>query len=418
MLSNPGLMMLLYSPPMIRAGVGLESLVSSRGRTRGGAAGTPAASGRAAVERACERALERSGGADSAILFATPGADLGIGEILDVAISALGTDVVVGATAHGVMGGGQEIEGEPAIAVLAQTGIEARPFLISGLQSDDTGTGEEIAAHIDGPPRDGDLVILLPDPRVLQPSPLLAGIREALGPACVVGAGAGDPFADEPLQWCGRRVESGALAGVVLRATKPAQVGVTQACRPVTELLTATRTQGNWVLELDGRPALDVYREVARAPLAEDLRRAAAFLLVALPRREADPLQPGGYLVRNVAGFDTERRAFAIPEIVRNGRQIALATREPEAARDDLKAMLAGVSNGVSALGLYFNCCARGAGFFGVPGLEAAYLENALGDTPVLGMFGSCEIGPIGAASVASETELLTYTGVLALLED
>ncbi len=45
-------------------------------------------------------------------------------------------------------------------------------------------------------------------------------------------------------------------------------------------------------------------------------------------------------------------------------------------------------------------------------GLEAAYLESAFGSAPLAGMFGSCEIGPIGG-----RTELLTYTGVLALLD-
>jgi small ligand-binding sensory domain FIST len=78
--------------------------------------------------------------------------------------------------------------------------------------------------------------------------------------------------------------------------------------------------------------------------------------------------------------------------------------------------MLSGLSGGSPGLGLYFNCCARGAGFFGVAGLEAAYLENALGPLPIVGMFGSCEIGPIGAPD-NGVTELLTYTGVLALLD-
>ena len=52
-----------------------------------------------------------------------------------------------------------------------------------------------------------------------------------------------------------------------------------------------------------------------------------------------------------------------------------------------------------------------GAGFFGVPGLEAAYLERAFATAPLAGLFGSCEIGPIGPSP-----ELLTYTGVLALV--
>jgi small ligand-binding sensory domain FIST len=199
---------------------------------------------------------------------------------------------------------------------------------------------------------------------------------------------------------------------MVLRATRPPRIGVTQACRPTTELLRVTRTQGHWILGLDGRPALDVYREVARGPLAEDLRRAAAFLLVAIPRDEADPLRPGGYVVRHVVGFAEDARAFATPDVVKPGDQIALATREPEAAREDLKAMLEHLGAAAPGLGLYFDCCARGSEFFGVPGLEAAYLDRAFGAAPLVGMFGSCEIGPIGASS-----ELLTYTGVLALID-
>jgi small ligand-binding sensory domain FIST len=188
---------------------------------------------------------------------------------------------------------------------------------------------------------------------------------------------------------------------------------VTQACRPVTAPLTVTRAQGHWVLELDGRPALDVYREVARGPLAEDLRRAAAFLLVALPAApQSDLLEPGSYLVRHVIGFQPEANAFAIPVPSKPGDRLALAMREPESAREDLKAMLEQLGGASPAFGLYFDCCARGAGFFGVPGLEAAYLESAFGSAPIAGMFGSCEIGPVGGAS-----ELLTYTGVLALLD-
>jgi small ligand-binding sensory domain FIST len=155
-----------------------------------------------------------------------------------------------------------------------------------------------------------------------------------------------------------------------------------------------------------------VFREVARGPLADDLRRAAAFLLVAIPRDEAAPLRPGGYVVRHVVGFSEERNAFAIPDTVMPGDRIALATREPEAARDDLKLMLEQVGETPPALGLYFNCCARGSGFFGVSGLETAYLDRAFGAAPLAGMFGSCEIGPIGGSA-----ELLTYTGVLALID-
>jgi len=153
-----------------------------------------------------------------------------------------------------------------------------------------------------------------------------------------------------------------------------------------------------------------VFCEVAREPLARDLRRAAAFVLVALPE-PGDPeasLRGGDYRVRNVAGF--AEGGLAVPEPVATGERIAFVLREPHGARDDLKRMLAGLAGADGDFALYLDCCARGAALFDVPGLEAAYLAEALGARATVGMMGAYEIGP-----VRGRTELLTYTGVLAL---
>ncbi len=365
-----------------------------------------------AAEEAAAAALSGVGSAAVALLFATPGYADEMPRVLEAASATLGTEHIVGATAHGVIGAGDEIEGGHGLVIAALGGLEAEPFLITDPGRDAPLVGDELLARLAGAPRSEDLVVLLPDPRSVPLLSVLDDVRERLAPSVVVGAGAADPVLDRPLQWCAGEIESGALAGVVLRAETPPRIGVTQACRPVTELMTVTRSRGHWILELDGRPALEVYREAARGPLAEDLRRAAGFVLAALPVDAQAPLEPGGYLVRNVAGFAVAEQALAIPESVAQGDTIAFVLRDPESARGDLKAMLDRMGGGAPAAGLYFDCCARGESFFGVSGLEAGYLSQALGSTPVAGMFGSCEIGPVGG-----RTELLTYTGVLALID-
>ena len=365
-----------------------------------------------AAREAAAQARAAAGSADAALLFAGPAHRGAARKLLAAASAELGTTRIAGGLAHGVIGPGQELEGGAGVSVLAVHGLDAEPLWVPELADREDVAAEEIAVRLPGGARASDLVVLIPDPRALHPDELFARVRDAVGTAGVVGAGAGDPISDAPLVWCGKEIAEGGLSGLVLRGARARRVGVTQACRPVTELLTATRTQGPWILELDGRPALEVYREAARAPLADDLRRAAAFVLAALPRDPAAPLAPGGYLVRNIAGFAPDANAFAIPVPVEKGDRIALVHREPETARADLKAMLAGLGAEPPGLALYFDCCARGAGFFGVPGLESAYLEQSLGGSPLAGMFGSCEIGPI-----ADRTELLTYTGVLALLD-
>lgn len=367
---------------------------------------------RLAAEEAVAAALAGGVRADGALLLATPDYGAGMGALLDAAATALGTQTLVGAQVHGVLGAGRELEGSRGLAVLAIEGLELQGFLLDAGPGDEATAVEEIAARLGGAARAEDLVVLLPDPRSVHLQALLAGAQQLLAPAQIVGAGAAALDASAPLQWCGRELATGAVAGLVLRGARAPRVGVTQACRPASALMTVTRTQGHWILELDGRPALDVYREVARGPLAEDLRRAAAFVLAALPRNPSDPLAPGGYLVRNLAGFALEERALAIPEAIAVGDRIAFVQREPATAREDLKAMLAQLRAPQPAFGIYFDCCARGAAFFGVAGLEAAYLEESFGSAPMVGLFGSCEIGP-----VAGRTELLTYTGVLALVD-
>jgi len=382
---------------MISAGVGISS------EAQGGKAADAAAG--AALSAA---GLER---AEAALVFATAGYGNSLPTMVEAAVAALGTEAVVGATAHGVVCGGREEE-EQGVGVLALGGVEAHALLVPELRRNAATAGAEIVHAVGRPLDERDLVLLLPDAAGADLAGLVAGVRAAVAPAVIVGAGAAKPLAAPSLQWCGRELAAGALAGLVLRGDAPPRIGVTQSCRPVSDLMTVTRAEGNWILELDGRPALDVYREVARGPLAADLRRAAAFVLVALPKDATDPLRPGGYLVRHAVGFAEARRAFALPEAVVRGGNIAFVLRDASAAREDMKSMLASLGDRPPAFGIYLDCCARGVSLFGIPGLEAAYLEGALAPRPILGMLGSCEIGPIGGTA-----ELLTYTGVLALID-
>lgn len=381
---------------------------------RAGTGYSTARYGSTAALEAAQSAME-SGGlsrVDAALVFATPHHVDELSKLLRMAGSALGTEAFIGGTSAGVFARGTEHEGGPAVAVLALEGLEARTFLFPDLRDEAALAGEEIAARLGGEATECDLALLIVDPYALDEQALLSGLHRELGAAKIAGAGAADAGSMSPTQWCGERAATGALAGLVLRTPSPARIGVTQSCRPVTELLTVTRVEGNWVLELDGRPALDLFAEVARGPLAADLQRAGSFVFVALPRNDEESLKRGSYMIRNVAGFSKESRAFALAQPLRRGDRVALALREPGGARQDLKQMLDGLGPQRPAAGIYFDCCARGAGFFGVDGLESAYLDSAFRGVPIAGMLGACEIGPLGG-----RTELLTYTGVLALLD-
>ncbi len=89
--------------------------------------------------------------------------------------------------------------------------------------------------------------------------------------------------------------------------------------------------------------------------------------------------------------------------------------RDGQRAREDLGQMLERqlqrLAGRKPAFGFYFNCCARGNSLYGVPGIDTAYIRQALGDFPLIGFFGGFELAPLGRAN-----HLFAYTGVLALI--
>jgi small ligand-binding sensory domain FIST len=381
------------------------------GPLRAGAAAAADSDPRAAARRAAREARDAlDGAAQAGLVFATPEHADASPELLADVAGILGTHNLAGACVHGLVMPGLSSETGPAVGVAALGGIEARAFLLDDLAGNEQHAGEEIAALLPGGPSERDLVVTLPDPDVLGGGAFLEGLRRALGPASVVGVGAVEAAGGAALVWAGEAVAAGAVAGLVLRADSPPRVGVAQSCLPASDLLCVTRARGHWILELDGRPALEVFREVAREPLAVDLRRAARFVMAALPGDGR--LEDGSYAVRNIVGFDAEEQAFAVADRLAVGDSLALAVREPEAARADLKRVVAALAEPGPALALYFDCLARGSALFGHDGLEAGYLAAGLDPAPVLGVMGSLEIGP-----VAGRPELLTYTGVLAVLD-
>ena len=157
-------------------------------------------------------------------------------------------------------------------------------------------------------------------------------------------------------------------------------------------------------------------REIVPGPLMEDVRRAVTSVFIGIP---ADPkaatLQPGRYVVRNIVGVDPSDGRMAISHFSGEGQRINLVLREPVAAREDLKRMLAEQAElwagGRPAFGLYFNCLARGQALYGMPDIDHAYVRQCFGDLPVIGFFSGVEIAPIDGLPFVHQ-----YSGVLLLV--
>jgi small ligand-binding sensory domain FIST len=141
-------------------------------------------------------------------------------------------------------------------------------------------------------------------------------------------------------------------------------------------------------------------------------------LFVGLPAdRQENSVAPGKYLVRNIIGLDPEKGIVGVAEGVSEGEALIFTMRDGQRAREDLNQMLRRQAEKLQGrkpgFGMYFNCCARGGSLYGIPGIDSAYIRQALGDFPLIGMFGGYELAPLGRAN-----HLFAYTGVLALIAE
>ena len=220
------------------------------------------------------------------------------------------------------------------------------------------------------------------------------------------------------------RLTEGGVSGVLFGDDIRTVTGLSQGCTPVGGIHTVTRSEENILVELDGRPALDVFREDIGEVLSRNLERVSGYIHAALPISGDDPLEDGAgasggeasgnsgdYLVRNIVGIDPDNRLVAIGERISAGDRVMFVRRDGAAAAEDLDRMLADVIGRAGTrpkAALYYSCVARGPNLFGGGSEEMKAVQAVLGDdVPVVGFFANGEI---------SKNRLYSYTGVLTLI--
>jgi small ligand-binding sensory domain FIST len=217
-------------------------------------------------------------------------------------------------------------------------------------------------------------------------------------------------FADEVLP--------GGLSGVAFGPQATVFSRVTQGCQPVGPLRTVTRAQGNYLVTLDEKRALDcVFEDIGLSPdvadeaLRQELAQTLAGLVATGEDASARPGQFGTNTeVRHIVGVGRKGGLLMIAEQLADGMRLAFCKRNAEAAKHDLLRIVEEVRAQAEAAGgmrgaLYISCSGRGGPHFGEPNAEFRMVHQALGgETPLIGFFAGGEI---------ARHHLYGYTGVL-----
>jgi len=208
------------------------------------------------------------------------------------------------------------------------------------------------------------------------------------------------------LQFLADGPSAGAVSGVAFSDAIVVATRLTQGCSPIRAAHEVTGAQNNIVLELDGRPALDVLREDVGLDEHEDLSRLGGQIFVGLSVVGSDIAE---YVVRNLIGIDPGNRLIAIGDLARKGQRLQFFRRDHETACADMARMLDSIREGLYTPprgALYYSCLGRGGALLGGESEELRMIQAALGDVPLAGFFGNGEI---------SHNRLYGYTGVLTL---
>ncbi len=199
---------------------------------------------------------------------------------------------------------------------------------------------------------------------------------------------------------------SGGVSGVLFSSDVQVATGHTQGCTPISQKHVITHSERNIIVELDERPALEVFRQDIGEVLAKDLNRIAGYIFVGLPVPNSDT---GDYMVRNIVGIDLNQKLIAVGEYLQQGSEVMFCRRDGNSAQEDMLRMLADIKRRIpmSVKGaVYYSCLGRGRYQFGENSEELQLISEELGNIPLVGFFANGEI---------FNNRLYGYTGVLSV---
>ena len=342
---------------------------------------------------------------DLAVLFASAEYEAGLSEMIAQAQRALKARVLIGCSGQGIIGPAKEVEGEPALAIMALSLPEAvlTPMHLTQGDLEACESAEDIRRLAEVPQGEARAWFLFADPFSIDAERLLDALSGAYpGTPLMGGMASGNPQVRRThLFLNGQVFEEGAVA-LALGGPLSIRSIVSQGCNPIGRPWTITGAEGQIIQSIGGRPALDVLLETLRGLPSDLQERAQSNLLVGLAMDEyRDDFGRGDFLIRNLLSADRESGAIAVSALPREGQTIQFQLRDAAAADEDLRLLLeaekATLQGEESLAALLWSCNGRGQGLFGSPDHDAKAIADILGPIPLAGFFCNGEIGPVGS---------------------
>jgi small ligand-binding sensory domain FIST len=309
--------------------------------------------------------------------------------------------LTIGCSAEGVIGGGQEHERVPGVAVMLASlpGVRIKPFHISVEQMQGAISPEAWRERVGVDLECSANFIFLGDPFTVPISPVLRAFDAAYpGRPLLGGMASGCERPQQSALLIGDQVFREGCGGIALSGPLRVYAVVSQGCRPIGHPLVITQGEKNIIRTLGGHPALQQLRDIVDDLSDRDAALAKQALFIGRAITEyKETFTRGDFLVRHLMGYDPESGAIAVGDEIRVGATVQFQIRDADSADEDLRQMLAGYCGEQAPAGiLMFSCNGRGTRMWPEPNHDVSTAREVCGDVPVAGFFAAGEIGPVG----------------------
>ena len=360
--------------------------------------------------------------ADLAIIFISSHHSSDYEEVSKKIKNAINCDKVIGCSASGVIGEGQEFEYLPGISIIVASlpNVTITPFHFyqDELPSPDEGpkSWEKIVGNVG---EDPETIVLFPDPFSIRTEYVLDGLDFAFPRSKTIGAlASGGNKPGENAMFVNEKTYYKGSCGLLITGNFELDILVAQSCRPIGEPMIVTQSSNNVIHELDGELPIVAIKNIYDKASEEDKENMNNALQIGmLMDRLSNNREKIQYMIRNISSIDKDTGSIMIGESITDGQIIQFHLRDSSVAQEELKKMLSEYHQEKSKTiksTLMFSSVGRGKYLLGKSHHDINLYKNVIDyNSPVTGFFSNGEISPIG-----DRTFLHGYTSSFAIFKE
>jgi hypothetical protein len=370
-----------------------------------------------AGREAAEQALEKAGVAkpDFVFMFGSIGYDQH--SLLRAVRETTGGAPLSGCSAEGTINGDDADESNFSVVVTAISSEELRWHngIARGLEDDTRAVGQRVAQEL-LPNLSADTIGLFAFPDGTKDFSVetnnldnfFAGLEDNLPSERFLplwGGGANDSFnmVSPPYQYCDDEVITDGVSYALLSGKAHAGWAISHGCIPIGGERKVTRSEGNIIYEIDGKPATEVLKEyLPEDALTDDRDWIRYAISLALSFKAPSYMKDEEYVVRGVPAVSMADGSITVQTEVSEGTSVWFSSRDKEKISTGFDRMAGHIKEQLGGekpkLVFQFECATRGKMMFREQEklqLLKRFRQSLDPDAPWVGFYTAGEIGPV-----------------------